>query len=77
LFDSPRHALFWNLPTDYPHVNGQPEWFVADPGRTYVFIDTTLGERMNANGRELVQDWQVDISAGSRSITIEEIDKAR
>lgn len=51
VFDVARHRLHLGLPFDYPRLNKWPEWFVAEPERTYR-LSGMLGER-TLTGAEL------------------------
>ncbi len=55
--DSPRHALFWKMPQNYPRVNSLPEWFTVDPGSTYRLTNTDSGESWEVKGAELISGY--------------------
>jgi hypothetical protein len=71
IFDVPRHASFWNLPADYPRVNGQPEWFTVEASQSYIITGLVPGKRLTMNGQELARGWPVEMPAGVLSITLE------
>jgi len=52
-FDTPRHRTIWNMSVEYPRVNGAPEWYVVEPGRTYLVTNLDTGETSSYSGQEL------------------------
>jgi hypothetical protein len=58
-FDPPRHRTIWNLPLEYPRLNGSPEWFVVDPKKTYAVIDRKAGTRSLHSGQALAEGLAV------------------
>lgn len=53
LFDTPRHRIFWNLPQEYPRLNGLPEWYIVEPKDTYLVTNLDTGESDTHSGQEL------------------------
>ncbi|MGQ9626022.1 MAG: hypothetical protein ACUVV0_03845 [Anaerolineae bacterium] len=53
LFDFPRHRTIWNLPFEYPRLNGAPEWFVVEPGGSYAVLDLNSGKELIYSGQQL------------------------
>jgi hypothetical protein len=61
-FDVPRHRVFWNLPFEYPRLNGTPEWFTVEPERAYTIVDLGTGEESTYSGQQLAAGLAVDLS---------------
>ncbi len=62
-FDAPRHRTIWNMPIEYPRVNGLPEWYVVGPENTYQISDLDSGQTALYAGQELVDGLPVVLSA--------------
>ncbi len=58
-FDTPRHRIIWNLPVEYPRVNGLSEWYVVEPESIYLVTDLDTGEVNAHSGQELVEGLPV------------------
>jgi hypothetical protein len=58
-FDLPRHRTIWNLPLEYPRLNGTPEWFVVDPEKNYAVVNLKTGERSVHSGRVLAEGLEM------------------
>jgi hypothetical protein len=54
-FDTPRHRTLWNLPFEYPRVNGAPEWYTVEPESVYLITNLDTGEVSSFSGRELAE----------------------
>ncbi|MFC1485637.1 hypothetical protein ACFL55_01255 [Candidatus Latescibacterota bacterium] len=54
-FDSPRHQTIWNLPVEYPRLNGTPEWFVVELQKNYVVVNLSTGEKSFHTGQSLAK----------------------
>jgi hypothetical protein len=52
-FDLPRHRTIWNLPFEYPRLNGTPEWYPVDPRKTYVVVDLNNDRKSIYSGESL------------------------
>jgi hypothetical protein len=52
-FDTQRHRTIWGLPTEYPRVNGLPEWYVVGLENVYMVTDLDTGEMSSYSGQEL------------------------
>jgi hypothetical protein len=52
-FDTPRHRTIWNLPIEYPRVNGVPEWYVVEPESVYLVTNLDTGDVSSYSGQEL------------------------
>ena len=76
LFDTPRHRGVWNLPFEYPRLNGAPEWYVVDPepelgnepGNTYLVTNLDTGETNVYSGRELVDGLPVTLGGSQDNV---------
>ncbi len=62
-FDPPRHRTIWNMPVEYPRVNGSPEWYVVKAEGTYLVTDLDSGETSRHSGQELLDGLSVALSA--------------
>lgn len=60
-FDLPRHRTIWNLPFEYPRLNGTPEWFVVEPQDTYAVVDLNTGEESFHSGQSLAKGLAVTL----------------
>jgi hypothetical protein len=60
-FDVPRHSTIWNLPFEYPRLNGTPEWFVVDPGQLYTVTDRSTGETLSQSGESLARGFEIAV----------------
>jgi len=60
-FDLPRHRLFWNMPFEYPRLNGTPEWFVVEPEGIYRVVDFDTGESSLYSGQALADGVPVSL----------------
>jgi hypothetical protein len=60
-FDAPRHRIIWNMPIEYPRVNGAPEWYVVEPESVYSITNVDTGEVSSFSGQELVEGLPVTI----------------
>ncbi len=60
-FDLPRHRTIWNLPLEYPRLNGTPEWFVVEPQKTYVVVDLDSGEESFRSGQSLAEGLTITL----------------
>ena len=61
-FDPPRHSLVWNLPVEYPRLNGTPEWFVVEPESTYTIVDLNTGKESRQSGETLAKGIEISIA---------------
>lgn len=60
-FDSPRHQTIWNLPMEYPRLNGLPQWFIIEPGESYVVSNLNTGEQSVYSGDELIEGLPMEL----------------
>lgn len=60
-FDTPRHRTIWNMPVEYPRVNGLPEWYVVEPERVYLVTDLDAGETSLYSGQELAEGLPITL----------------
>jgi len=60
-FDLPRHRLFWNMPLEYPRLNGTPEWFVVEPEGMYRVVNLDTGEAALYSGQALAEGLPVSL----------------
>jgi hypothetical protein len=58
-FDLPRHRTIWNLPFEYPRLNGTPEWFTVEPDDVYTIIDLDTDEETAYTGQQLAKGLAV------------------
>jgi hypothetical protein len=61
LFDTPRHRAIWNLPFEYPRLNGSPEWYVVEPESTYLVTNLDTSEAHAYSGQELANGLPVTL----------------
>jgi hypothetical protein len=64
-FDTPRHRTIWNLPVEYPRVNGAPQWYVVEPEGVYLVTDLDTGRASSYSGQELAEGLPITLH-GSR-----------
>jgi len=64
-FDLPRHRIFWNLPFDYPRLNGTPAWFQVEPESLYTVTDLDTGQELTFAGQELAKGLEITLDAGA------------
>jgi len=60
-FDTPRHRTIWNLPSEYPRVNGSPEWYVVEPDGAYQVTNLETNEVSFHSGQELAEGLPVTL----------------
>jgi len=65
-FDLPRHRTIWNLPFEYPRLNGTPEWFTVEPENAYTVINLDTGEELTHSGQQLAEGLAVTLFEGER-----------
>ena len=70
-FDTPRHRGIWNLPFEYPRLNGAPQWFVVDPDKKYVVKDVISGRQVVESGAALANGFEIRLAGESRSVRLE------
>jgi hypothetical protein len=63
-FDLPRHRTIWNLPFEYPRLNGTPEWFTVESENAYTVINLNTGERFTRLGQQLSEGLAVTLDEG-------------
>jgi hypothetical protein len=69
-FDFPRHRAIWNLPVEYPRLNGTPEWFVVEPEKSYAVVNVKTGDREVVSGRDLAAGLRVKLGERDSSVSI-------
>lgn len=69
-FDFPRHRAFWNLPFEYPRLNGTPEWFVVDYEKTYVVTNVKTGKKSLVLGRTIAEGLQMHLDDRDSSVSL-------
>lgn len=60
-FDTPRHRTFWRMPTEYPRLNGSPEWYVVEPEAMYRVTNLDTGDVWTHSGQELAEGLPVTL----------------
>lgn len=60
-FDLPLHRTIWNLPFEYPRLNGKPEWFVVKPENIYTIVDLNTGKEFFQSGESLAKGIEITI----------------
>jgi len=63
VLDVPRHARTWNLPKEYPRLNGLPQWFVVETERSYLVTDAATGTSVTRSAKELEAGLDVSLPA--------------
>jgi len=58
-FDTPRHRSIWNLPFEYPRLNGSPEWYVVEPESTYLVTNLDTSAVHAYSGQDLANGMPV------------------
>ena len=69
-FDLPRHRVIWNLPFEYPRLNGTPEWFVVEPEKSYAVVNLKTGERFLLLGRSLAKGLEMKLGDKDSSLSL-------
>ena len=69
-FDNPRHRTIWNLPFEYPRLNGTPEWFVVEPEKTYAVVNLKTGKRFLFLGRALAEGLKMNLGERDSSVSL-------
>ena len=67
-FDTPRHRTIWNLPTEYPRLNGSPEWYVVEPESTYQVTDLDTGEVKVYSGQQLAEGLFITLNGARGNV---------
>jgi hypothetical protein len=67
-FDTPRHRTIWNMPIEYPRVNGAPEWYVVEPGSVYLVTNVDTGEVSSFSGQELAEGLPITIQGSEGNV---------
>ena len=62
-FDGPRHRTLWNLPTEYPRLNGLPQWYVVEPQGVYTVTNLQSGEQDTYSGQELLDGLPITLDS--------------
>ena len=70
-FDTPRHRSIWNLPFEYPRLNGTPQWFVVEAEKKYVLKDLSSGQQVVESGATLANGFEIRLPDGSGSVRLE------
>lgn len=60
-FDIPRHKTIWNMPAEYPRVNGMPEWYVVELDSKYLVTNLDTGEKATYTGQQLADGLPVTL----------------
>jgi hypothetical protein len=68
-FDPPRYETIWNLPFEYPRLNGSPQWFIADPDQVYVVTNLNTGDEVTHTGQQLADG--IPLSLGETNSTVQ------
>ena len=66
VFDFKRHANNLHLPIDYPRINQFPEWFVAEPEKSYSVVSDNLGLKGKYSGADLRNGLSFKLKPGER-----------
>jgi hypothetical protein len=67
-FDTPRHRIFWNLPFEYPRLNGLPEWYTVEPQSIYLVTDLDTGETNAYSGQELAEGLPIALGDSQSNV---------
>lgn len=67
-FDIPRHRTIWNLPIEYPRVNGAPEWYVVEPDGVYLVTNLDTGEESSYSGAELAAGFAITLRGSTNNV---------
>jgi hypothetical protein len=70
-FDTPRHRSIWNLPFDYPRLNGTPQWFVVEAEKPYVVRYSDSRKETVASGEMLAKGLAIHLAPESPSVLLE------
>ena len=63
-FDKPRHRLAMGFSRDWPRMNTMPEWFVVEPGRSYLVEDLITNSTETVAGADLHAGLAVTLEPG-------------
>jgi len=66
-FDGPRHYTIWNMPFEYPRLNGTSEWFIVEPEYSYLVVDLDAEEYSVYSGQTLAEGLAVSLDGESRT----------
>ena len=69
-FDPPRHRTIWDLPFEYPRLNGEPEWFTVDPDGAYSVSDLSDGRWTLYAGKDLARGMPVRLGEGDPALRL-------
>jgi hypothetical protein len=67
-FDTLRHRTIWNLPVEYPRVNGSPEWYAVEAQNTYLVADLDTGEVHSYSGQELAEGLPITLGGSQHNV---------
>ena len=67
-FDIPRHRTIWNLPIEYPRVNGAPEWYVVEPDGIYLVTNLDTSEESSYSGAELAAGLAITLRGSTNNV---------
>ena len=67
-FDTPRHRSIWNLPLEYPRLNGLPEWYVVEPDTVYQITNLDTGEVNTYSGQELAEGLSIALDGFQNNV---------
>ena len=72
VFDPSRHETFWNLPVEYPRVNGRPAWYTIDEDASYIVTNLDSEEASTHSGSELVAGLAIELQNRALRLTVME-----
>lgn len=67
-FDTPRHRTIWNLPVEYPRVNGAPQWYVVEPEDVYLITNLDTGRASSYSGQELAEGLPITLHGSQDNV---------
>lgn len=67
-FDTPRHRRIWNIPFEYPRLNGDPQWFIVEPAKLYKIVNLQNGAEVLYLGNSLAKGLALEIPKENESI---------
>lgn len=69
-FDGPRYRQIWSLPFEYPRLNSSPQWFIAQPQKTYTITNLGSGEKTLVTGNSLSKGLEISLIKETSSLNL-------
>ena len=66
VFDFKRHAVIMHLPIDYPRINQFPEWFIAEPEKSYSVSSKNHAIMGTYSGADLKNGISIKLKSGEK-----------